>query len=441
MRSRPGQSGRNRAVPVLLTAILAFATVPGYGGTRVAHGQTTIWSAEMVVGDDCQVEGHDCKWGVSWNGWANDYEQWGSISNDQFTYGNPFTVGGVWRNAVLDDVFFLVDAMLPNYQGMTLTVGSVDLALSAAGFFSGCGAGFKWPAVSAVQWTRGDTIPVRLTATDPPPSSDMTVSFKSSQYQATEGGAPAQVEVQLRGKSDHSVYVPFDIEMYGGANGDDYQLESRDVTFAPGENRKMVEVMARDDSDDDDGESVALSIGALSCGAHAGNPSTAMITLVDNDGGGPNGGGGGNSGGGDGNSGGGNSGGGNTGGGNSGGGNSGGGNTGGGNTGGGNTGGGNTGGGNTGGGNSGGGNSGGGNSGGGNSGGGNTGGGNTGGGNTGGGNTGGGNTGGGNTGGGNTGGGNTGGGNTGGGGQSGGGTRGPAICSERLFPHQLLYGA
>lgn len=272
-------------------ALFATVGVPALGSGLQAQSHV-IWSATMVVGDNCDIPGEDCKWGVSWNGWTNDYEQWGSISSDQFTYGHPIRVKGVWRNAALEDVFFNMDAVLPNHEGMTLSLGSVNLALKDAHHSNGCGSGFKWVGASSVQWTNGDTIAIRLTATDPAPSSpDLAVYFMKANYEATEGGSTAQVEVELKGNPAHDVNVPIGVERYGGADFEDFKLMHKGdvlrehwIRFAEGENRQTIEVMAEDDADDDDQESIALSIGTLECGMMAGNPATAMVALKDNDG-------------------------------------------------------------------------------------------------------------------------------------------------------------
>ena len=112
---------------------------------------------------------------------------------------------------------------------------------------------------------------------------DVTVSFASADYTATEGGTTATVTVNLNEKPGRSVTIPIVASGRGGATTDDFTLSSTSLAFARNETSKVFTVKATDDSVDDDGESVSLSFGALPTGVVVGSPATETVELVDND--------------------------------------------------------------------------------------------------------------------------------------------------------------
>ena len=114
----------------------------------------------------------------------------------------------------------------------------------------------------------------------------VTASFGAEAYTATEGGAPARVSIHL---SEPVEIEPLVVRLrvtHVGATAADYTGIPKSVTFAVGEQTQTITVKATDDTDDDDGESVTLSFvndpnGRVSTGN---TPSTATVTLEDNDG-------------------------------------------------------------------------------------------------------------------------------------------------------------
>ena len=70
----------------------------------------------------------------------------------------------------------------------------------------------------------------------------------------------------------------------GGADTGDYTVAPIAVVFNAGETSKDVTVTARDDSVDDDGESVELSFGRLPDGVSEGATARAVVQITDNDG-------------------------------------------------------------------------------------------------------------------------------------------------------------
>ena len=76
--------------------------------------------------------------------------------------------------------------------------------------------------------------------------------------------------------------IPLRATQGGGAGPSDYSAPSQ-ITFGSGETEKDAPVSARDDSVDDDGESITLSFGDLPDGVAAGSPSETLVRIVDND--------------------------------------------------------------------------------------------------------------------------------------------------------------
>ena len=225
---------------------------------------------------------------VDFHGYVNDYERWGSLEPDRFTYGGgTYTVVGIWRNAYFGNTFLTFSDGFPG-DPYRLTLWLGDLVLRGTDVASICEgrprcSKMRWDGVE-VNWALGDTIPVRLTTTGPPPSHpSVTASFGASSYEAAEGGAPATVEVRLSADPGRRVALLIGREGLGGASGADYSDLPSHVVFHAGETRKTLTVRATDDAFDDDGESLRLSFGSLPEGVSLGSPSSTTISLVDDD--------------------------------------------------------------------------------------------------------------------------------------------------------------
>ena len=112
--------------------------------------------------------------------------------------------------------------------------------------------------------------------------SQVTVSFEATAYQAEEGGQGATVKVVLDKEPHRTLRIPLRATQGGGAGPSDYSAPSQ-ITFGSGETEKDAPVSARDDSVDDDGESITLSFGDLPDGVSVGSPSETLVQIVDND--------------------------------------------------------------------------------------------------------------------------------------------------------------
>ncbi len=125
-----------------------------------------------------------------------------------------------------------------------------------------------------------DTATVFLLDTDMP---RLAVSYGAPNYTAAEGGSPAVITVELDADPERTVTVPISVTHNRGASEDDYDGVPVSMTFSRGDRSKTFTVTAIDDSAVDGDERVALSFGPLSAEVYAGNPSTTVVNLVDND--------------------------------------------------------------------------------------------------------------------------------------------------------------
>ena len=128
----------------------------------------------------------------------------------------------------------------------------------------------------------GRTASVSVSVTDDG-NDDVRVSFGSSSYTAKEAGTDATVSVQLSHASSSSSTIQLTSTRLGGATPGDHSIVPPSLTFAAGETRKTFNLVATDDNEDDDGESVQLGFGTLPSGFARGVHATTTVALVDND--------------------------------------------------------------------------------------------------------------------------------------------------------------
>ena len=117
----------------------------------------------------------------------------------------------------------------------------------------------------------------------------VTASFGAESYTATEGGADARVSIHLSEPVEiEPLVVRLSVQAGDGATSGDYSVPSS-VRFAVGEQTKTFTVVATNDTEDDDGESVTLSFvedpnDRVVTGV---GPGRTTVALQDNDGPGP----------------------------------------------------------------------------------------------------------------------------------------------------------
>ncbi|MCY4280866.1 MAG: hypothetical protein OXC59_09210, partial [Acidimicrobiaceae bacterium] len=136
---------------------------------------------------------------------------------------------------------------------------------------------------------------LRITgASDPPAIAEFEVwnnergvltGFAESSYTVAEGGAAATVTIELSDTPGRSVTIPISAVYRGGASAADYSGIPASVTFAADESSKTFTVSAVDDSVDDDGESVVISLGSFPHAVSAWSVRTRSVTIpiTDND--------------------------------------------------------------------------------------------------------------------------------------------------------------
>ena len=112
-----------------------------------------------------------------------------------------------------------------------------------------------------------------------------TVRFAADSYTAREGGAAATVAVVLSGPAPAPVTIPLTREHLSGATEADYSGVPAGVTFAAGQARQTFTVTVTEDSDQDGLKRLRLQFGTLPSGYASRPHRTAVVRLVDNDGG------------------------------------------------------------------------------------------------------------------------------------------------------------
>ena len=132
-------------------------------------------------------------------------------------------------------------------------------------------------AVRALNRTRGYVANFR----QPPP--DITVSFGAEAYEATEAGTGANVRLELSAAPTRPIDIPLTLTATG-ATAYDYTGVPAAVHFDADDTAQTFTVRALNDTADDDGESVTLTLGApLPAKVTAVSPSQTTVTLTDND--------------------------------------------------------------------------------------------------------------------------------------------------------------
>ena len=122
------------------------------------------------------------------------------------------------------------------------------------------------------------TLDVAVADDDP----DVTVSFGSGAYSVTEGASQA-VTVSLSAAPNRDVVVPLAVSGTATVTTD-FTGVPMSLTFGASETSQTFTVAAVDDRDDDDAETVIVSLGSpLPAGVSAGTPQSTTVTITDND--------------------------------------------------------------------------------------------------------------------------------------------------------------
>jgi DNA/RNA endonuclease G (NUC1) len=113
-----------------------------------------------------------------------------------------------------------------------------------------------------------------------------TLQFSAATYSVNEDGGSATITVTRTGGSSGAVSVNYST-VAGGSSataGDDYVATSSTVSFADGDTaNKTFTVTVNDDTTFEGNETVNLALSSPTGGATLGSPSTAVLTIVEND--------------------------------------------------------------------------------------------------------------------------------------------------------------
>ena len=111
-----------------------------------------------------------------------------------------------------------------------------------------------------------------------------TLQFSSPTFSVNEGGGNATITITRTGGSTGAVGVTFSTSNGSATAGSDYTAVTQTVSFANGDTaNKTVNVPIINDSTIEPNETVNLSLSNATGGATLGSPSTAVLTIVDND--------------------------------------------------------------------------------------------------------------------------------------------------------------
>ncbi|MBX3011388.1 MAG: Ig-like domain-containing protein [Caldilineaceae bacterium] len=111
-----------------------------------------------------------------------------------------------------------------------------------------------------------------------------TVQFTNASYSVNENAGQALIEVTLSKAAVFSVTVDYAIAAGTATEGSDYTAANGTLVFNPGETSKTIAVTIVDDTVFENSETVTLSLSNVTPGsAILGTPTTATLTIVDND--------------------------------------------------------------------------------------------------------------------------------------------------------------
>jgi len=109
------------------------------------------------------------------------------------------------------------------------------------------------------------------------------IRFSAASYSVNESLASATITLTRTGGTGGPVTVDYQTSGGTATPGSDYQSSSGTLTFAAGQTSRTFTVPITPDTDDEDSETVGLQLSAPGGGATLGSPSSATLTIVDND--------------------------------------------------------------------------------------------------------------------------------------------------------------
>lgn len=110
-----------------------------------------------------------------------------------------------------------------------------------------------------------------------------TVQFDSATYTVNEGAGNATITVTRSAGASGSVQVDYATSNGSATAGQDYATASGTLTFAEGDDSEAFIVPITDDARDESGETVNLTLSDPQGGATLGSPSSAVLTIKDDE--------------------------------------------------------------------------------------------------------------------------------------------------------------
>ncbi|MGI8436352.1 MAG: Calx-beta domain-containing protein [Chthoniobacterales bacterium] len=210
-------------------------------------GTVTVMVTRTGGGDGAVSVGYATADGTATSGAGNDYiAQTGTV-----TFAAGDTAPKNIMISIIDDSVF---------------EGNEDFSVNLSNPMGGATLGT--PASTTVTIVDNDTAP--------------TVQFSSATYSVNENAGPATLTVTLSGASALPASVNYSTADGTATSPADYNAASGTVTFAPGETSKTVNVTINDDTTFEGNENFSVSLSNPS-GATLGSPSTATVTIIDDD--------------------------------------------------------------------------------------------------------------------------------------------------------------
>ena len=107
-------------------------------------------------------------------------------------------------------------------------------------------------------------------------------SSGAASYEVAEGG-DAVIALTLSAEPDRTITIPVTAILLGGASDADYSLTTSALTFSSGQTERTLTLSATQDREDDNFESVLLTLGTLPTGVGQGSTSQTSVEIIDDD--------------------------------------------------------------------------------------------------------------------------------------------------------------
>ena len=200
---------------------------------------TVIWSAEMTV--------------VDYQTGAIGAASADLFANTESTEG--LEVRELWYFTPTRKLRLKFNDSLDDVSGLTLDIGNLSLALAEE---SGGSPSFTWSDID-VEWSDGETLAPRLVRTSATEVPSVGVSIADAQAQEAPG-AMLNFRVTLDAAQGDAVSVRYATADGTATAGADYVSARGAVRFAPGQTSRTIAVAVLDDTHDDSGETLTVTL-------------------------------------------------------------------------------------------------------------------------------------------------------------------------------------